>query len=121
MPVSISSRNNYSVNSPNQITFNDDNILDKIVIQNQGVLTLGSAGLVVSEQSIASQGIKVSSGFFAMSFGNDKILTGHLENDVNVTEFQTVSQVQSTTTDSFPTTNYTDMGMGLQMGLMLYI
>ena len=112
MSVSISSRNNYSVNSPNQITFNDDNILDKIVIQNQGVLTLGSTGLVVSQLSIASQGVKVSSGFFAMSFGNDKILTGHLENDVNVTEFQTVSQVQSTTTDSFPTTNYTDMGMG---------
>lgn len=112
MPVSISSRNNYSINSANQITFKDDNILDKIVIQNQGVLTLGSAGLVVSELTIASQGVKVSSGFFAMSFGNDKILTGHLENEANVTEFQTVSQVQSTTTNSFPTTNYADISVG---------
>lgn len=112
MPVSISSRNNYSINSANQITFKDDNILDKIVIQNQGVLTLGSTGLVVSELAIASQGVKVSSGFFAMSFGNDKILTGHFENEANVTEFQTVSQVQSTTTNSFPTTNYTDISVG---------
>lgn len=112
MPVSISSRNNYSINSANQITFKDDNILDKIVIQNQGVLTLGSTGLVVSELSIASQGVKVSSGFFAMSFGNDKILTGHFENEANVTEFQTVSQVQSTTTNSFPTTNYADISVG---------
>ena len=112
MPVSISSRNNYSINSANQITFKDDNILDKIVIQNQGVLTLGNTGLVVSQLSIASQGVKVSSGFFAMSFDNDKILTGHFENEANVTEFQTVSQVQSTTTNSFPITNYADISVG---------
>ena len=109
MPVQISTKNNYSTDSSNQITFKDDNILDKVLIQSQGVITVGSAGLVVSELTIPAQGVKVTAGFFALAFGTNKMVTGHFETDANITEFQTVAQVRATTTDSFPTTNFSDL------------
>lgn len=107
MPLTISSRNNYSINSPDQVAFKDDNILAKISIGTQGVFDAND--LKVCQLSIPSQGFTVTSGFFALSFGENKMLTGQIEKDQNVTEFQTVVQVRQTTANNFPTTNYLNL------------